>query len=97
LNIGTILGLLAGVFTTFAAIPQIIKIFKYKSAADISLLYVIMFLVGGGLWLSYGIVDRLSPIILWNILGLSLNIAILAGKLKYSRGERRIDVKGNKR
>jgi MtN3 and saliva related transmembrane protein len=90
LSIGDILGLLAGVFTTFAAIPQIIKIFRYKSAGDISLLYVGMFLVGGGLWLAYGIVDRLVPIIFWNILGLSLNIILLIGKLKYSKGVRRI-------
>jgi MtN3 and saliva related transmembrane protein len=88
LDIGEILGLLAGLFTTLAAIPQIIKIFKYKSAVDISLIYVSMFLIGGGLWLAYGIVDRLMPIIFWNILGLSLNIAILIGKLKYSKNRR---------
>ena len=90
LGVGEVLGLLAGVFTTFAAIPQIIKIFKYKSAVDISLIYISMFLIGGGLWLAYGVVDRLMPIIIWNILGLSFNLAIFIGKMKYSKSEKRI-------
>ena len=34
-----IIGLIAGIFTTFAAIPQIIKIYRIKESRDISLIY----------------------------------------------------------
>ena len=77
MTIGDIFGLLAGIFTTFAVVPQITKIFKYKSADDISLIFSLMFIVGGLLWLTYGILDRLVPIILWNVTGVTLNLVLL--------------------
>jgi len=89
LSTGDIIGLAAGVFTTFSAVPQIIKVYRYKSAADISALYVLMFLAGCGLWLIYGIIDGLLPVIFWNTLAVTLNLILLIGKMKYSRGVRR--------
>jgi MtN3 and saliva related transmembrane protein len=88
LQTGEAIGLLAGLFTTFSVVPQIIKIFKTKSARDISLVFNIMFVSGGLLWLTYGILDKLLPIILWNVLGVSFNVIMLVGKLYYSRNER---------
>jgi len=82
-SIGEVLGLAAGFFTTSSLIPQVIKIFKNKSAGDISLLFNLMFLAGGLLWLSYGILDKLVPVIFWNVLATSLVILLLIGKLKY--------------
>jgi MtN3 and saliva related transmembrane protein len=83
LSAGEILGLAAGLFTTGSLIPQVIKVFKSKSAGDISLLFNLMFLAGGLLWLSYGILDKLVPVIFWNVLATSLVIMLLIGKLKY--------------
>ena len=74
---GQILGFMAWLFTTFSVIPQIIKILKTKSARDISVIFSLMFVVGGLLWLSYGIVDRLAPVIMWNTIGVTLNAIML--------------------
>jgi MtN3 and saliva related transmembrane protein len=88
LSTGEIFGLVAGLFSTFSVVPQIIKIFKYKSAKDISLIFNLMFVGGGFLWLTYGILDHLVPIIIWNVTGITLNCIMLVGKLRYSKGER---------
>jgi MtN3 and saliva related transmembrane protein len=84
---GEIIGLAAGAFTIFSVIPQIIKIFKTKSARDISLIFSIMFVAGGLLWLTYGIIDRLAPVIFWNVIGITLNSIMLFGKLRFMNSE----------
>ena len=59
-----IIGLIAAVCTTFAFIPQVMKVWKTKQTKDLSLrMYSIMF-IGIILWLVYGIrIDSLSIII----------------------------------
>tara|TARA_Y100001958_G_C20898054_1_gene321398 strand:- start:259 stop:516 length:258 start_codon:yes stop_codon:yes gene_type:complete len=71
-----IIGLIAAVCTTFAFIPQVIKVWKTKQTMDLSLrMYTIMF-IGILLWLVYGIrIDSLS-IILANVV-----TAILVGTI----------------
>ena len=71
-----IIGLIAAVCTTFAFIPQVIKVWKTKNTKDLSLrMYSIMF-IGILLWLVYGIrIDSLS-IILANVV-----TAILVGTI----------------
>jgi MtN3 and saliva related transmembrane protein len=83
LSTGEIMGLVAGLFTTGSLIPQAIQVFKNKSARDISLTFNLMFLAGGLLWLSYGILDKLTPVIIWNSLSLIFVVLLLIGKLKY--------------
>jgi MtN3 and saliva related transmembrane protein len=79
------LGLLAGVFTTFAIVPQIIRIYKLKSAREISLLYNSLMLLGVIIWLIYGIVQGLLSLIIWNIIGTILNSWLLLTKVRYGR------------
>jgi MtN3 and saliva related transmembrane protein len=88
LAIGEVLGLVAGLFTTGSLIPQVIHVFKNKSASDISLLFNLGFLAGGLLWLSYGILDKLTPVIIWNSLATLLVILLLIGKLKFGTAKR---------
>jgi MtN3 and saliva related transmembrane protein len=79
------IGYLAGVLTTFCYIPQIIRVFRLKSAKEISLLFTILLLVGVVVWLVYGILLSLVPIILWNSIGVVIVVALLYAKLKYGR------------
>ena len=77
-----IIGLIAAVCTTFAFIPQVIKVWKTKQTKDLSLrMYSIMF-IGILLWLVYGIrIDSLS-IILANVVTATLVGTILAYIIK---------------
>jgi MtN3 and saliva related transmembrane protein len=79
------LGYAAGFLVTFAFLPQIIRVFKLKSAREISLLFNSSTLLGAILWLTYGLVLGLVPIIVWNIIGIILTSLLLASKLKYGR------------
>jgi MtN3 and saliva related transmembrane protein len=79
------LGLLAGLFTTFALVPQIMRVYKLKSAREISVLYNTSMLLGIILWLVYGIMLGLVPIIIWNIIGAVLTGLLLLTKVKYGR------------
>jgi MtN3 and saliva related transmembrane protein len=77
------LGLLAGGLTTASFVPQVTKIWKTKSAKDVSLTMFVAFCVGVGLWLTYGVLKKDWAILLTNGVTLLLGLAILLMKLKY--------------
>lgn len=77
------LGLLAGGLTTASLIPQVTKIWKTKSAKDVSLKMFVAFCAGVGLWLTYGVIKGEAPIIITNAVTLLLGAVILAMKLKF--------------
>ncbi len=89
MSTGEILGLVAGFLTTFSIVPQIIKVFKNRSSRDISLIFTMMFVAGGVLWLAYGLVDGLLPVIVWNALGVTFNLILLIAKVWYMRLEKK--------
>tara|TARA_B100001939_G_scaffold327822_1_gene322522 strand:- start:8723 stop:8983 length:261 start_codon:yes stop_codon:yes gene_type:complete len=77
-----IIGLIAAVCTTFAFIPQVMKVWKTRQTRDLSLrMYSIMF-IGIILWLVYGIrIDSLS-IIMANVVTATLVGTILVYIIK---------------
>jgi len=82
------LGYIAGALTTFSFIPQIIRVFKTKSAHDISLTFNVMLFTGILLWLCYGIYDDNIPIIVWNAIAAVLTCTLLYAKIRYGRDRR---------
>lgn len=79
----TIVGLAAGFCTTIAFLPQAVKTWKSKSAKDLSLGMYLIFCTGVALWLTYGILISDLPIILTNIVTLTLALSILYFKLTF--------------
>jgi len=79
------LGLIAGVLTTGSLVPQIIRVFRLKSAREISTTFTGMMLLGTVLWLTYGIMLLLVPIMIWNSIAVVLVITLLGAKMKYGR------------
>ena len=82
IDLNEIIGLIAAVCTTFAFIPQVMKVWKTKQTKDLSLrMYSIMF-IGIILWLVYGIrIDSLS-IIMANVVTATLVGTILVYIIK---------------
>ena len=80
-----ILGLIAGSLTTIAFVPQLIKVWKSKSAQDISYVMFIMFIAGIVLWEVYGWGIHSMPVILFNIITFMLGLAILILKFIFDR------------
>jgi MtN3 and saliva related transmembrane protein len=80
-----LLGFIAGALTTVGFVPQIWRLFKLRSAHEISLPFTIFFLLGIAFWLSYGILLSLPSVIWWNALTFGLGCAMLYAKLKYGK------------
>jgi MtN3 and saliva related transmembrane protein len=51
----TVLGLVAGVFTTLSFLPQVIQTLRSRHARDLSAAWLLSFGIGTALWLAYGI------------------------------------------
>ena len=79
----TVVGLVAGFLTTIAFVPQVTKIWKTKSAKDVSLPTFLAFAIGVALWIVYGIMKQEPPIIIWNAVTLALAVAIVVMKLRF--------------
>ena len=83
--IAELIGYTAGALVTFSIVPQLIRVFKLKSAREISMLFTILLLLGVILWTAYGLYLRLIPVIAWNIISAVLVATLLVTKLKYGR------------
>jgi MtN3 and saliva related transmembrane protein len=84
----TILGALAtvvGVFLGAANLPQAIKIFKNKSAKDISLTTYLIVEFGSVVWILYGLEIKSFPVVMPNILGVVTTTLVLIGYFLYGR------------
>ena len=77
------IGLVAGLLTTTAFIPQVLKIYRSKSGKDISARMFSLFSAGIVLWLVYGILLHSLPLILSNVVTLILSLTIIALKFRY--------------
>ncbi len=79
------IGLAAAVCTTISFVPQLIRVWRLRSAREISTIMFSVFSLGTFLWLVYGICLHAVPIILANAVSLVLALAILALKLRFDR------------
>ena len=78
-----VLGYIAGALTTFAFLPQVLRIVRTRSAADVSWGMISMFCVGVALWLWYGIRLSSLPLIAANGVTLVLVLTMFILKLRY--------------
>lgn len=79
------LGLVGGMLVTCSIIPQLVRVFKLKSAREISILFTAFLVLGMCFWLAYGIYLSLTQVILWNSVGVVLVSVLMYAKLKYGR------------
>ena len=79
----TLLGLAAGLCTTLAFVPQVIRTWRTRSTEDISLGMFVTFVFGVFLWLLYGLAIADTVIIGANVVTLGLAGSILYFKLRY--------------
>ena len=77
------LGLVAGLLTSTSMLPQLIKTYKEKKAADISFFMLIVLIAGVSLWIYYGILKKDMPIVLTNCISVVINTAVAVLKIKY--------------
>ncbi|MEW5728472.1 MAG: SemiSWEET transporter [Pseudomonadota bacterium] len=76
-----VIGAVAGVMTTVAFIPQVVKTWRTRSTRDISLGMWLLFWLGVALWTVYGALLAAWPIIVANVATLVLSGIVLVIKL----------------
>lgn len=80
-----VLGLLAGSLTTLSFMPQMLRIWRRRSADDLSYGALALFIAGISLWVLYGAALHSFPIMVTNAVTLVLNLSILALKIRHDR------------
>jgi uncharacterized protein with PQ loop repeat len=82
-----IVGFVAGLGTTFAALPDVIAMFKRRSSAGMNpRMAAIMgvFQVG---WVYYGLLIASRPVIVWNVIAVMINSLSVGAYCHFARKE----------
>ena len=82
-----VFGGVAAILTTIAFVPQVMKSWRSGSTRDVSLGMFVIFSTGLSLWLVYGFIIESRPIIIANIVTLSLTGIIITFKLRDMFGQ----------
>ena len=83
MDIINIVGAAGGIVSSVTFLPQVIKIWKTKSAKDLSVGTLLFLVLNVSLWLLYGILTNLYPIIITNGIVLSMVFIMLYFKLTF--------------
>ncbi len=83
-SFATIIGIVASI----GMIPQVIKIYKRKSAKDISVSSNLFMLFAGIIWILYGIEINSIPLISTNLTGSITIFIIIIGWFLYGHTEK---------
>ncbi len=78
-----VIGIIAGTFTTVAAVPQILKALKSKKVDSVSPWMFCVMILGVFLWAVYGFMKMDFPIIITNGISVILNTTMLVLIFKY--------------
>ncbi len=79
------IGFISAALTTVAFIPQVVRVWKTKSARDVSLGMYALFNTGVAMWLCYGLLIESWPVIAANSITLLLAGAVMIMKLNFDR------------
>jgi MtN3 and saliva related transmembrane protein len=78
------IGFVAGTLTTIAFIPQVIATWRSRSGEGMSTATLIPFTAGVGLWIVYGVLDRATPVIVFNTITFALGVALVVMKRRFN-------------
>ncbi len=80
-----LIGYAGAVCNATSFVPQLLRVIELKSARDISYSTFLIFAIGSGLWIAYGLHFHALPVILANAITLLLPFGIFVLKLRYDR------------
>jgi MtN3 and saliva related transmembrane protein len=83
IDLKNLLGYIATIISSFYLLPQVIKTWKSKSTADISLGMFILGISGAIIWILYGAMLNSIQIVLTNSIVLISSLIVLTFKIKY--------------
>lgn len=78
-----ILGVFAGVLTSVAMLPQLIKVIAHKKAENLSLGMLFILIAGLSLWIAYGFYKNEFVITISNAFAIAVNFYLLICCIAY--------------
>jgi uncharacterized protein with PQ loop repeat len=84
-----ILGFVAGLGTTFAAVPDLVAMLRRRSSAGINPRMAAIMGVFQILWVYYGLLIASRPVIAWNVIAVLINFLSVGAYRYFVRKEKR--------
>ena len=82
-----VFGFVAGLGTTFAAVPDLVAMLKRRSSAGMNPRMAAIMGAFQVLWVYYGLLIISRPVILWNVIAVLINSLSVTAYFHYSRKE----------
>jgi uncharacterized protein with PQ loop repeat len=82
-----IVGFVAGFGTTFAAMPDMIRMIRSRSSKGINPTMAGIIGVFQIAWIYYGLLIASRPVIAWNVVGVAINFMMVAAYRRFARTE----------
>ena len=79
------LATVVGIVGSIAMLPQVYRIFKRKSAKDISIFTYSFLFVAGIIWVLYGLNIQSFPLVITNLIGSLSILGVVVGWFLYGR------------
>ena len=83
-----IFGFVAGFGTTFAAVPDLIAMFRRRSSMGMNLRMTAILAIFQVLWIYYGLLIASRPVIAWNLIAVLINSLSVAAYYHFARKEK---------
>jgi uncharacterized protein with PQ loop repeat len=83
-----VIGFVTGFGTTFAALPDLIKMLKRRSSKGMNPMMAGIMGVFQILWIYYGLLIASRPVIAWNMIAVVINFLTVGAYFRFARGER---------
>jgi uncharacterized protein with PQ loop repeat len=85
-----VFGFVAGLGTTFAAVPDLVAMLKRRSSAGMNPRMAAIMEVFQVLWVYYGLLIISRPVIVWNVTAVLINFLSVAEYLHYRHKEQHL-------
>jgi MtN3 and saliva related transmembrane protein len=83
-----VVGIVAGFGTTFAAMPDLIKMLKRRSSKGMNPTMAGIMGVFQLVWVYYGLLIASRPVVAWNVIAVVINFTVVSAYFRFARSER---------
>jgi len=78
-----LIGIMAGILSMSSLVPQLYKTYKTKLTRDLSIKWMLISLSAHALWLTYGMANSITPIIMTSVYMITMTAILIFMKNKY--------------
>ena len=87
MDLANFIGTAGGIVSSITFLPQVIKIWKTKSAKDLSMMTLFFLILNVSLWLTYGVMRTDYPLMITNGIVLCMILCMVYFKIKYKESQ----------